>query len=514
MEQIGRVLSGSTVDEIHFVVNKEKKVKIGNYYVIEHPEKFNGQNGCFVLLRVFDSYPYNPEMTIGSAGPLAGSRGINTVYGKHMEYFVARAEPLGYFDEETGKFRSLEVVPETWTPVYEPSKRLLKRVLCEWDVKSEGVYVPIGRGHGLPIPVYLDLASIAKGHLFVAGMTRSGKSSFVINLIKKSLEILNPPARFVVLDRRGEYGVLNSFGAKIFTYRSFIPKKEVLEPYIVVDRLGLNRNSSLGRLVRDAVVELHRRNVELTPENLLDAVESLALTRSRRNLENDLEYIRWAIDARGYFLKRRNEPQLDIIDLIYREPVIIIDFSVDSNLDDQYITVRELIKKITRHAIKRRREADFSVIIVVEEAQYLIPEKLAPILGDPSSTRVDKVFIESISQAGGYNVGFIVITQRPAYVSKSVVSQCNTVLCFRLKSGNDQDAMIRYSEYGGNYMKRYLSGLADHEALAWGLGVPFPFPVQVETDIEIYPEKSVATASVAWRKMAEAKEKMEKIQII
>jgi len=77
------------------------------------------------------------------------------------------------------------------------------------------------------------------------------------------------------------------------------------------------------------------------------------------------------------------------------------------------------------------------------------------------------------------------------------------VACFRLKSGNDQDAILQYTEYGSERLRDYLPGLADHEAMLWGLAVPTPFPVIAEIDIEEYPQKAVAFAKSAWEKMEE-----------
>lgn len=79
--------------------------------------------------------------------------------------------------------------------------------------------------------------------------------------------------------------------------------------------------------------------------------------------------------------------------------------------------------------------------------------------------------------------------QRPAYVSKSVISQCDSVVSFRLMSGNDQDAIINYTEYGSRAVKQYLAGLADHEAFICGIAVPCRFLI-VETRVKDYPRKS------------------------
>ena len=76
--------------------------------------------------------------------------------------------------------------------------------------------------------------------------------------------------------------------------------------------------------------------------------------------------------------------------------------------------------------------------------------------------------------------------------------------CFRLKSGNDQDAILQYTEYGSERLRDYLPGLADHEAMLWGLAIPTPFPVIAEIEVEEYPQKAVGFAKTAWEKMEKA----------
>lgn len=98
-------------------------------------------------------------------------------------------------------------------------------------------------------------------------------------------------------------------------------------------------------------------------------------------------------------------------------------------------------------------------------------------------------------------MGLILMTQRPAYVLKSCISQCNSVACFRLKSGNDQDAILQYTEYGSERLRDYLPGLADHEAMMWGIAVPTPFPMITEIKVDEYPQKAAVFAKQAWERM-------------
>jgi hypothetical protein len=151
--------------------------------------------------------------------------------------------------------------------------------------------------------------------------------------------------------------------------------------------------------------------------------------------------------------------------------------------------------------MQRKDEGDFACILAIEEAQYLAPEKGAELVESEAQKEVKASMIETISQAGGYNVGLIIMTQRPAYVLKGCISQCNSVACFRLKSGNDQDAVLMYTEYGSERLRDYLPGLADHEAMLWGIAIPTPFPVIAEIKVDEYPRKATVFAKQAWERM-------------
>lgn len=349
--------------------------------------------------------------------------------------------------------------------------------------------------------------SIPNYENFVAGLggvfchnTRSGKSSFVVSLIAKASKMA-PQPRFIILDRRCEYAALTKFGGKIYPYRLFLPKSAILKGKLIASRLNLDPSSSAGRLITEAVESLKARGEDVNRVSLLREVNRIAPMISSRSNNYSLNLIRWVLERRGDFLDEGYE-YIDIVDVCRSTPIVIVDLSVDTDIDAQHVTVRHIVSRIVDYALSRKDEGDFAVIFVIEEAQYFTPEKGLKIeVGNPEKIGVDKELIEAVSQAGGYNVGFIFITQRPAYISKSIISQCNTIACFRLMSGNDQEAILKYTEYSNERLSDYLPGLADHEALFWGLGSLIPFPVVVEVEVEEYPRKAKITARDAWINM-------------
>ncbi|MEM4461627.1 MAG: hypothetical protein QW695_01980 [Candidatus Bathyarchaeia archaeon] len=170
MIEIGYVLSGCDQKVIPFGVREGYKVVVNGYYFIKHP--LSGDTFTPVLLRVFKVTPYNPEMGLGGFGPIAGKKGEKAQYGKGLEYDVAFAEALGYIRSD-GKWVRLECAPGTWDPVYQPEPYELQEFYMEITKSGRRDCFPIriGKLKGSDVPIYLDLNSIAKGHMFVAGMS-------------------------------------------------------------------------------------------------------------------------------------------------------------------------------------------------------------------------------------------------------------------------------------------------------------------------------------------------------
>ena len=491
---VGYALSGCTHDFLRFVVMEDARVKVNHFYFIDHPVK----PGTQVLVRTFRTQPYNPEMITGRTGPLAGKKGRRADYGKRLEYTIAYAEILGYYDEK-GRWRMMEMAPSPWDYVYEPNEDALRRFFIPEKMESDALMLEIGKARGTNIPVYIDLNAVAKGHMFVAGMTRSGKSSFIINLVAKASR-LKPRPHFVIFDIRGEYNGLRRYGANMLPYTKFTPG--ISDPKTIADKLDLKGKER--NLVIEAVRSLQSEDTPVNRDNILEKVgeilEQGVVYKTETSKKKALASINWFLENKGAFIDKESKP-LDVINEIKNNFALILDFSVDADIEAQQRTAKYILDQVRNYAMERKDYGDFACIIAIEEAQYFAPERGVEMRESSAQSQVKASMIETASQAGGYNVGLILMTQRPAYVLKSTISQCNSVACFRLKSGNDQDAILQYTEYGSERLKDYLPGLADHEAMLWGLAVPTPFPIIAEIEVEEYPQKAVAFAKSAWEKM-------------
>lgn len=113
------------------------------------------------------------------------------------------------------------------------------------------------------------------------------------------------------------------------------------------------------------------------------------------------------------------------------------------------ITAANLIAKIAYEWCRDNRKEDEikepkpKVLIVLEEAHTLIPEwnynPAKPLQDTVNSTS------QIVLQARKFGLGFMVITQRTANVTKSILNQCNTIFAFQA-----------YDETGFDFMKNYM----------------------------------------------------------
>jgi len=194
-------------------------------------------------------------------------------------------------------------------------------------------------------------------------------------------------------------------------------------------------------------------------------------------------------------MSMRLEP-IDVIKVLKQYDVVIIDLSREKSIFDQQLTVAHTLERIFDYAIATRGE-DITFLVVIEETQFYAPERTVITYGDPFGTKSLPILTACLSQLGGYNVGFIIISQRPAYVSKALLSQCNTFITFRMRAGADHDQISAVTGYPRWRISALLSGLRDHVGYLIGMASPFEFPTFIETPKEgrIYPRKATLTPS-------------------
>ncbi len=132
-----------------------------------------------------------------------------------------------------------------------------------------------------------------------------------------------------------------------------------------------------------------------------------------------------------------------------------------SKLTPAQIT-RIVTEEILRY-IQHSTTAKAKLCIVLEEAHALVPEHNAVSFeGDRNASNATA---KAILQGRKYGLGCLLITQRTAHVTKSILNQCNTI--FALQTF-DKTGMEFLSNYLGESYTELLSSLPPRQCVAYG----------------------------------------------
>lgn len=148
------------------------------------------------------------------------------------------------------------------------------------------------------------------------------------------------------------------------------------------------------------------------------------------------------------------------------------------------------------------------VALFCDEAHLYIPQ-------DPTSGAAENAIatFERIAKEGRkYGVGLVVISQRPAEVNRTVVSQCNNLIAMRLTNGDDQAVVRRLLPDSLGGFGDLLPVLDTGEALVVGDAILLPTRIRIAKPtneplsgtIDFWDRWSEATDSAALDKAVES----------
>lgn len=133
------------------------------------------------------------------------------------------------------------------------------------------------------------------------------------------------------------------------------------------------------------------------------------------------------------------------------------------------------------------------IALVLEEAHSYIPAH------SDSRYSIAIEAIERIAKEGRkYGLSLVVVSQRPANVSTTILSQCGTFVALRLTSDIDQAHVLRLLPDTLGNQGSLLSSLRDGEGVVSGDGVTLPGRVRFEKPSPP-PGSSDVRYHVAWR---------------
>lgn len=168
----------------------------------------------------------------------------------------------------------------------------------------------------------------------------------------------------------------------------------------------------------------------------------------------------------------------------------ICEYEKSQNLPQTTATIIEKVfDVIKRQPLLPGKVTPAKVCIVLEEAHALIPE-FGQGLTKEDQNHVNRS-AKSILQGRKYGMGHLIITQRTANITKTILNQCNTIVALRCY---DQTGLDFLRNYMGSEFSQALTTLANRSAVIVGKAslsqtpVIFNIPeLSILTEVEVPP---------------------------
>ena len=343
---------------------------------------------------------------------------------------VGEAIQLGTWNHDKTRFEQYGWVPQINSPVYLASKTR--------DIDIQNGEFQIGHIPNTNFPVIINKELALTHHTAVLGVTGTGKSIFSRNLIREYLK--DDLIKVICIDFTGEY------------------KGKFVDL------------SSVKIISDDKDVELYK-----TFEWVSNELEKFGNQQDKEKLKKADEFIRNTLkEGLDEFLKS-NDSRISIFEL----PDV-------SNTASILEYTRQLFKALFNIA-KSEKCYGHKICIVLEEAHTVIPEWNFVGIADKSSQSLLNSIAQIALQGRKYDVGLLVIAQRTANVSKTVLTQCNTIISFQEFDKTSSDFL---SNYFGQGTASVLPNLKFRQAIASGKALKSNVPMIFEVPFIEEPENT------------------------
>ena len=336
---------------------------------------------------------------------------------------IGEAVQLGVWDNTTSRFELFGWVPN-------PTGIVNKVTPLESTEPLGNSEIKIGTVPGSNYPVIMNKETAVTHHLAILGVTGTGKSHFARSLIR---QIADDELRVIVVDLTGEYK------AMFPEMQNIVCQDDSEKAFCAIEKLA-GENAKFPNQRNQTVIA--------SQEN---AIKSAFYNSIKKFLEGD-------------------------------ETKTVLELPDISNKSSIFEYVRWFFWCLFETS-KTKNNFGRRICVVLEEAHTVVPEYNA--MG--SSDNASKASVNSIAQIAlqgrKYNIGLIVIAQRTANVSKTILMQCNSIIAFQEFDKTSTDFLSSYMNQ--SHLKtlptlKFRTGIAVGKAFKSTVPMLFEVPFEAE----------------------------------
>ncbi|KWT69989.1 Bipolar DNA helicase [Hyphomicrobium sulfonivorans] len=381
------------------------------------------------------------------------------------------------------------------------------------------------------IPAMIRVDDLLGKHFAILGTTGTGKSCTTALILRSILE-RNPAAHIVLLDPHNEYATAFAEWAEVISPRNMqLPfwllnfeevvevliadqsrkaEIEILQELIPIAKARYSAGRSREALRRAGVPEQVRFTVDTpVPYRISDLTGLIDERMGKLENKKDLSPYRQlklridsiSQDARYAFMFGSltvYDGMTQVLSRIFRvpvnnKPITIVELT---GLPTEIINVVVSVLARMTFDFAHWSEGKVPLNIVCEEAHRYVPA--ADHMGfEPCKRAIAKIAKEGRK----YGVSLCIVSQRPAEVDPTILSQCNTVFALRMSNDRDQEIVTSAISDTGSGLLEFLPSLGQREALAFGDGVALPVRIKFdELPVGCLPRSTTARFTEHWQR--------------
>jgi len=384
------------------------------------------------------------------------------------EFLIGEAKILGVFND--GLIERPAFPPSPGTDVRDAKQDRLADFL---GLDRENG-LTIGNVQFQDVEASLNLTKLFQKHLAVLAKSGAGKSYLAAVLLEELMDRKQEEGQIaaVVMDPHGEYAGF----AQDEQYMNRVTVVDADDIQLAAASLTSNRFSrffpdvrqaqkrALDQVIADLRQERKDKGGNFTLTEIKDRIERRDMNnRTRDVLLTKLDKLDQLNLFKGY-----NNPALEDVKA---GKTLIFDLSSLHNFRKKQI----IVDQFARRFFKARRSGRIPpFFLLVEEAHNFAPE------GTKKARAISRSIITNIAREGRkFHASLGLISQRPAGLSTTALSQCNTHIFLRVTNPYDLQHIEQSSEGITAGVKKMIPGLRVGEAIAVGEAVNYPTLISI-----------------------------------
>jgi len=427
---------------------------------------------------------------------------------------VARVDLLGEIDPVASGGSRFRRGVRAYAAIGDPVEMIGRETLNLIYASSSARAITVGHLSQDPsIPAYVDTDHMLAKHFAVVGSTGVGKSSAVASILTRTIEV-RPDLRILLLDVHNEYRAAfgdraNVIGAEtlrlpfwLFNFEEIMnvlyagkpaatEEVEILAELIPVakakyqagpERVSVERRQSARHsgFTADTPSPYHLQDLLALIQERMGKLENRSIGMSHHRLAMRLEAIR--SDPRYEFMFRHvtlgGDTMAAVLNQVFSlesedRPLAILKLA---SLPDEVVDAVVCVLARLAFDFALWSDGAIPILLACEEAhRYASADQHA---GFAPARRA----LKRIAREGRkYGVHLGLVTQRPAELDPTIISQCSTFFVMRMTNDADQ-ALLRsaVSEAAANLLA-FVPSLGAQEAIGIGEGLPLVARITFET---------------------------------